>query len=237
MWTSGQGALLAKGKWAHRPHSGCLGQAGLSPSPSAPHSPTCRGWGTRYEATFCPLVVPARGPPLGETPISQELVETNPLPLREHRCPLRCPPWSPTLSSTTPTPTSREAGGVEEGIRLLFAKLSLDILSPSLATPPRLPGKCSGCYFIRDYWNRTVSCQLPLPPPALRSDGRWEMPGPWYHAVHMHCTHAHTPMHTHLCTHPCAHTGNHMRAGSPSIPPPPSLRPLIFLSTSSCLSV
>lgn len=78
----------------------------------------------------------------------------------------------PQTWTTTLTPVSRVAGrGMEEGLMQLFVKLSLDISSLCLATPPRLPGKHSGCYFIWNYWNPTVSCQLfPLPGLSWETD-------------------------------------------------------------------
>lgn len=114
----------------------------------------------------------------------------------------------PQAWTTILTPVSRVAGrGVEEGLIQLFAELSLDIPSlcldiPSLYlgsgtfTPPRLPGKRSGCYFIWNYWNPTVSCQLF---PLLRLS--WEtgtMDGLSCQgrgtAQHTHCTQAHVCM-------------------------------------------
>lgn len=123
-----------------------------------PQHPTvlCIQWAIIFEATSCHSVVP--------TSVAWASEDKCPPP---PRAPLPSQTFllQPQVRITILIPISRVVGrGVEEGLIQLFAEFSLDIPSLCLTTPPRLPGKCSGCYFIWNYWNPTVSCQLfPLP--------------------------------------------------------------------------
>ena len=165
------GTSLAKGKWTHHAHSRRLGKVRSVPfSLNTPLS-FVRG-GLRFEATLCHPLVPCQGS--WETPASRGLVETGVLPLTGDHCPSRCPSSSPKLRKTLLTPTTRitwgYGGGNQKAILLNF--LQPFPPSPWPLHPNFLAGKRSGCYFIWNYWNCTVSCQLPLPPPALLQDGR-----------------------------------------------------------------